>query len=106
MKMHELKTDSAQFQAIVDGSKTFELRYDDRGFAQGDILRLVENGPSSVFATTYFPRARRRVADVYVSYILYAPGREQDVALDHDRQALGRGWVVMGIKLLQTEVMS
>jgi hypothetical protein len=37
---HELKTWPGPFQAIVDGSKRFELHKDDRGFAVGDTLWL------------------------------------------------------------------
>lgn len=39
---HELKTDPAVFGAVHDGSKTFEIRKDDRGFAVGDGLLLRE----------------------------------------------------------------
>lgn len=41
-KTHELKTVNPHFQAIADGDKWFELRYDDRGFKVGDILWLRE----------------------------------------------------------------
>lgn len=37
---HELKTWAAMFNAIVSGSKTFELRFNDRDFRVGDILVL------------------------------------------------------------------
>ncbi|WP_294174120.1 DUF3850 domain-containing protein [uncultured Clostridium sp.] len=42
MKIHELKIFPQFFEKVLDGSKTFELRKDDRGFEVGDILILKE----------------------------------------------------------------
>ncbi len=42
---HELKTWPEYFKSIVDGTKTFELRKDDRGFEVGDLLVLHEWKP-------------------------------------------------------------
>lgn len=42
MKIHELKTDPIPFRDVVNGLKTFEIRFDDRGFETGDILKLME----------------------------------------------------------------
>jgi hypothetical protein len=39
---HILKTDPDQFQAVVSGVKTFEIRLNDRGYAVGDVLGLRE----------------------------------------------------------------
>jgi hypothetical protein len=44
-RVHELKTWPAYFDAIGDGTKRFECRKDDRGFAVGDVLRLREWDP-------------------------------------------------------------
>ena len=41
-KYHELKTESKYFARVLDGTKTFEIRRNDRGFAVGDVLILKE----------------------------------------------------------------
>jgi len=40
MTVHELKTDPVVFDAVANGLKTFEIRYDDRGYQVGDQLIL------------------------------------------------------------------
>lgn len=42
MKTHDLKTWPEPFAAIVRGSKTFEIRHNDRDYAVGDLLVLRE----------------------------------------------------------------
>src|SRR5215213_7088823 len=42
---HALKIWPAEFEAVVDGRKRFEWRKDDRSFAVGDMLRLLEWDP-------------------------------------------------------------
>lgn len=44
--IHELKTWPAYFERLLDGSKTFEIRKNDRGFQAGDELILKEFQPS------------------------------------------------------------
>lgn len=39
---HELKTLPAYFDAVWAGGKTFEVRYDDRGYQRGDQVTLRE----------------------------------------------------------------
>jgi hypothetical protein len=65
VRTHTIKCWSAQFQAIVDGVKTFEFRKDDRGYQVGDLLELVE----------WFPEENRsgRGRSVQVTYILRGP---------------------------------
>lgn len=40
--MHELKIAPEYFRQQADGTKTFELRFDDRGFQIGDLILLRE----------------------------------------------------------------
>lgn len=42
MKTHELKTWPGVFEVMWLGRKAFELRRNDRDFAEGDVLRLRE----------------------------------------------------------------
>ncbi len=42
VRAHEIKTWCLQFQAVLDGDKTFEVRFDDRGYCVGDHLVLRE----------------------------------------------------------------
>lgn len=37
-----LKTETAEFQAVESGLKTFELRKNEQGFREGDIIILEE----------------------------------------------------------------
>lgn len=40
--IHELKTRTEYFKAIISGEKTFEIRKNDRPFHKGDLLALNE----------------------------------------------------------------
>ena len=42
MSRHILKTFPNYFQQVWDGEKTFEVRFDDRGYQRGDVLVLRE----------------------------------------------------------------
>lgn len=60
---HKLKILPQYFSAVLNGTKTFELRKNDRGFQVGDILELQEYLPTS----GYTGNAVRKE----VTYILY-----------------------------------
>ena len=67
MRTHELKSWPEFYGPIVDGSKTAELRINDRNYAVGDVLVLCEWEPNNEVYTGR--RCRRRV-----SHILYGCG--------------------------------
>jgi len=46
MRTHELKTWPEFFREVVEGRKPFEVREDDRGYAVGDRLVLIEWDPA------------------------------------------------------------
>lgn len=81
--IHYLKTWAVFYAAVIDGSKTFEVRKDDRGFKVGDILHLQEFNPVTESFTG-------RTCVRRVSYIL--PGGQFGVA---------PGFVVMGLQPLE-----
>ena len=45
MTVHELKVIPPYLDALVSGSKTFEVRKNDRAYQRGDVLRLREWHP-------------------------------------------------------------
>lgn len=46
--VHELKIWPSYFEAVLNGTKTFEIRKDDRQFSVGDILVLMEYEPGVI----------------------------------------------------------
>lgn len=67
MATHILKTWPAYFERLLDGTKTFEVRKDDRGYQMGDILDLREWVPAtSMVRSTFTGRSVRfRVGFVF-----------------------------------------
>ena len=45
MKTHRLKTWPIYFERVLNGTKTFEIRKNDRDFQAGDLVRLLEFSP-------------------------------------------------------------
>lgn len=85
MSAHGLKTWPVYFQAIIDGRKNFEVRYDDRGFQTGDTVILREYDPDRI-ATPYSGRE----VHATIGYVLHnTPPRSA--------QALTTGYVVFSL---------
>lgn len=61
MTTHELKTTPVFFQAIWAGEKTFEVRFDDRGFQRGDKVTLREFDPRVHCECPHGDSARRHL---------------------------------------------
>jgi len=76
---HELKVATPFFNEIRKGNKRFEVRYNDRGYNKGDVLRLKEITNKGILTNDYF--------DVSVDYVLNDMG-------------LKEGWVAMSITVI------
>lgn len=86
MTEHDLKCWPEFFAAILDGTKQFELRFNDRGYAVGDTLRLREWEPGT---EQYTGREARRT----VSYMLEHRAGASCAA----NLGLGHGHVLMSL---------
>jgi hypothetical protein len=84
MSEHDLKCWPAYFSAVLDGRKTFELRKNDRGYREGDVLLLREYDPDHL----YTGRELRRV----VTYVLFGGGLAGPTA-----EALSGDYVILGL---------
>lgn len=84
---HILKTDPDQFQAVVSGAKTFEIRLNDRGYAVGDVLGLRET--------------RHTAADMRAGAPLVYTGRECQRFISHvlTGYGLAEGWCCLSFEL-------
>ena len=40
VKCHNVKIEGKYFDAVASGAKTFEIRFDDRGYEEGDFIVL------------------------------------------------------------------
>ena len=83
MPRHELKTWPSYFEAIVRGEKPFEARRNDRDFAVGDTLVLMEWDPGPRSPGAFTGRQMERV----VTYVMHG-----------DQFGIEPGYCVLGIK--------
>ena len=91
MQVHELKTLTPYFEAVLHGKKKFELRKNDRGFQVGDILQLIEYDP---YNDAFDSRGcSGRVIQSDVIYVLR----------DAEPFGLKRGYVILGLGQITVE---
>lgn len=81
---HNLKTWPEFFEAIRTGRKTFDARFNDRGFQEGDTLTLQEWNPET-------PGFTKREINGVITYVLHG-----------GQFGIQEGWVVLGLALLKT----
>ena len=77
--VHGLKIAPKYFEKVVSKEKSFEVRYNDRNFQVGDILKLMEYTEGSYTGCSVY---------VKVTYIL------------HDFEGLQSNYVVLSIELI------
>lgn len=97
--IHELKTWPADFQAIVEGRKTHEVRKNDRGFMVGDTLRLREWTPDSPSLCNWRADPDHGSASGTFS------GRFLDASVTHltmDEYGLPAGLAIMSVRKVET----
>lgn len=66
---HTVKSHPAPFSAVWSGEKMHEIRYNDRGYKVGDIVRLSEWDPNR----NQFVGPIGRDIDVIITYLRQAP---------------------------------
>ena len=85
-KEHMLKTDPAVFQDVLDGSKTFEIRFNDRGYQVDDLIVLKETKFTGQQMKSGQPLVYTgREIQKRISYVLGGYGLQDD-------------WVILGIQ--------
>lgn len=85
-KEHVLKTDPAVFQNVLDGKKTFEIRFNDRGYQVGDLIVLKETKFTGQQMKSGEPLVYTgREIQKRISYVLSGYGLQD-------------GWVILGIQ--------
>ena len=88
MKTHELKTDPGVFNAVARFDKTFEIRKDDRGFEQGDMLHLRQTEHTGRAMAAGSPLVYTgRECYAKITHILHGP-----------IYGLKQGWVILSFK--------
>jgi len=82
---HELKIMDYYADAVHSGDKQFELRYNDRGYQKGDIIRFKVMQEGTVFDSVYYEHPLHG-KEYLITYVLAGFGGLTD------------GWCVLGIK--------
>lgn len=99
MTKHTLKLNDRYFDAVANGTKTFEIRKDDRGFRVGDTLVMYRVGADGKYLTSTvwegkpltenIPTSNVDCIEVTVKYILTHNGFPDGIP---------EGYVVMAIE--------
>lgn len=71
---HDLKIQKPFADAVVEGRKTFELRYNDRGFQAGDTIRFTAMNRAYSADSTHPINAR----EYEITYVLEGWGLKQN----------------------------
>jgi phosphoribosyl-ATP pyrophosphohydrolase len=89
MKIHELKILPQYFNAVQDGSKTFEIRKNDRKFEVGDkiVLKEFERGADNFIDVRIKTGCTGKEITKEISYIL-----------DGGQYGLEEGYCILGLK--------
>lgn len=81
--MHKLKIRQAFYKAVLAGRKTFEIRFNDRGFNAGDLVVLCEvednmreTGPQKAFEIGYVTNFEQKEGWVVFSLLPINPDNE------------------------------
>lgn len=90
--VHVLKVVPPYFDALLDGTKTFEVRRNDRGFQKGDQLILWEYDQDATSIDDYRPAINHAVSAT-VAFV-YSGDPRFGYGGQH---ALNPGWVVLGL---------
>lgn len=85
--IHRVKSWTMFFMGIIDGTRTSDIRLDDRRYCVGDILMLHEFDPVKQEYTG-------RVQDATITYI--QKNKSNPCAISHD--AIKDGYAVLSIK--------
>lgn len=88
--IHRLDVIPPYMDAIVDGSKPFEIRLNDRAFQTGDLVELVEVADYSGRALAVRTETGRMVLKS-ITYVYSGDPRFRQWG------GLRRGWVVLGL---------
>jgi len=88
MKIHELKTDPRDFDSVLQGWKTLEVRVDDRGYRLSDYLLL--------------RRTKNTGEEMRNGLPLNYTGNHILCKITHLQSKIGmkEGWVALSIKVL------
>jgi hypothetical protein len=90
---HKLKIDTAVFELLTSGKKTFELRKNDRDYKEGDILILRETRYNSAEMALGMPVEYTGREDIrLVSHVLIVPV-----------YGLSEGWAILSCQIIKSE---